>query len=652
MIGSEQRAPPSERTRERPPRLAFPVIAALALSVLAIAGNEQGARDVCAAPDAPLTCATPTMSQSDPTAIPSGQCAMPTFLRIVVVGDYGACTETTDECEAEAAVARAIRDVNPDAVIAVGDLNYDHGEAGVAAHPPPAGANPVHISQNNSRVFPPGLFTEPAAQADGHAHPPSPPDPTAGVELYESFIDDGRFLPTWGNHDYRTENAGPAKEFFQKSLPYAVQIGPVVVVGVDSNAVAVGDADPDGVVKAQATAGTAMPPSLSGQEDAVISALKLARACWRIMFMHHPPFHTAKDHRKHADSAVFDFIDEINKALGTEDKKLDAVLAGHLHALNVYFREEDKIFYVLSGAGGRTPYEINKVRGPISTGTVTATPAPTQIPTGTYTPGPTATARVPVVPADKALHGFAMIDVWTRPHDEQIRFWLVTLEEKPIPEATNWYDNWETTLRLGPEYPPFGQTTPCAEYPHCVANKPCTPETTPIAVATLDSTLPICENCFGIGWIEVPRVSCPITVTATTTPGTPGPENRRLMSARITVPTCDSPLVPSCTYNCPCPFRAIARNEMGHEIASVCMEPVQAHPFDPSLTTHFVGTTACLFDEFTTPTSWSIGPEYELDSFDCDFMCRNELVGVEYKVEYFCCNCFATFPTNTPTATY
>ncbi len=602
---------------------------ALTVSMLAIAGTELHPSDVCAAPDAPLTCATPTMSQVDPTSIPAGECVLPTFLRIVVVGDYGACTESQDECEAEAAVARAIREVNPDAVIAVGDLNYDHGEAGVAAHPPPAGAKPVHISQNNLRVFPPALFTETAAQADGNAHPPSPPDPTAGVELYESFIDNGRFLPTWGNHDYRTNNANPAKEFFQKSLPYAVQIGPVIVVGVDSNEVAVGDADEDDVVRAQATAGIAMPPSLGGQQDAVISALKLARACWRIVFMHHPAFHTGPKHHLKSDAAVFDFIDEVNKTLGAEGKKLDAVLAGHLHALNVYFREEDQIFHVLSGAGGRTTYEINKVRGPESTGTVTPTSTPTAIPTGTYTPQPTFTPKVPVVDFNNDLWGFAMIDVWTRPYEDQIRFWLVTLEKSnPDPEATDWYDQWETTLHRGPEYPPFGETTPCAEYPNCSANAPCTPATTPIAVATK-----ACDDCFGIGWIDTPRPSCP-----------EGP--RRLMGARITLPTCSA--IPVCNYSCPCPIRAVARNEMGHEISSVCLEPVQ-HPFSPSTITHFEGTTACLFDEFTAPTSWSITDDYMIQGFNCEFACSNAF-GKQFKVEYFCCNCLATHPTNTPTA--
>jgi len=533
---------------------------------------------------------------------------VPRFLRIAVVGDYGACTEDEARCLYEASVARAIVQAKPDAVIAVGDLNYSHGHDGPAGHPPPLGPNPVHISQNNLRVFPPELFPTPLSTLPpprsgwpaARAFPPSPPYPTEGVELYERYIEGNRFLPTWGNHDCRYDNANPAKEFFQRADTYAVQVGPVIFVAVDSNVASVTGNNKD----TEAIAALADPPSLAEQEAAVVQWLDTARACWRVVFMHHPAYssgNSASRRERNPYPGIREFIDNVNGALSA-DKQIDVVLAGHLHALEAL--RKNGAAYVLSGAGGENLYALN---APVGTG-------------------------IERLRRNDESHGFFLLDFWFKPYNDAMRIALVTVDETN-PEAENWYDRYTSKQHLVslPWHTPVGSTTPCAEYPWCEQSEDCvdlgaTPTPMSTSVATCDGNP---TQCFSLWkWFDVDRPSCQ--------------DERRLIRAKITLPICTS--APCLPATC-CPVQASARNQFGHIVARICLEPVYVYPpFGPPIITHFEGYTECIFDEFTTPLQWSVE---ELGSTDCSYSCQAN--GKRLQVEYFCCECFAVIPTNTPT---
>lgn len=579
---------------------------------LAVLGGGGGgalrSEVACAAPNAPLTCSgTPTTAALTPTFLPPGQCVVPRYLRIAVVGDYGACTEDEARCLYEASVARAIVQTKPDAVIAVGDLNYSHGHDGPAGHPPPSGSNPAHISQNNLRVFPPELFPTPLATLPpprsgwpaALAFPPLTPYPSEGVELYETFIEGNRFLPTWGNHDYRYDNANPAKAFFQRADTYAVQVGPVIFVAVDSNEASVTGNNRDG----EAVAAGADPPSLAEQEPAVVQWLDTARACWRVVFMHHPAYSrgvAGGGTIREPYPGIREFIDNVNDALSA-DKQIDVVLAGHLHALEAL--RKDGGAYVLSGAGGENLYRLE---------------SPTD-------PG---VDRLP--PSNDESHGFFLLDFWFKPNNDSMRIALVTVDETN-PGEENWYDRYSSKQHLIAWQTPVGSTTPCAEYPWCEQSEACedigaTPTPMSTSIATCEGNPTQCFSLFK--WFQAERPSCD--------------EERRLIRAKITLPICTSV---ACTPAICCPVQAVGRNLYGHHMARICLEPVYVYPpSGPPVITHFEGYSDCIFDEFTTPLQWSV---HEIGTTDCSYSCSSN--GKRLQVEYFCCECFALIPTNTPT---
>ncbi len=259
------------------------------LAVVALAGASSIVvrvdDELAGAPGVPPTGATATPG-----------CVVPKSVRIAVIGDYGACTLHPDYCEAEAAVAHFVRETNPEFVITVGDNDYNWGEAGPNKYPPPSGGGPAYISNNNSRVyrledFPTPYSTLPPPSPGGivgeEAFPPVPPTfpptptPSSGVELYEYFLNTGRFFVALGNHDWRQTDARPNKDYFQ-GIDEPHPAGPVEVFVVDTNQVSKRNYDPDGEVK--------NPPDLLPQAPEVAKALNDSAACWKILYMHHPAF--------------------------------------------------------------------------------------------------------------------------------------------------------------------------------------------------------------------------------------------------------------------------------------------------------------------------------------------------------------------------
>ena len=583
------------------------------LTLMMLAGTVSPAANVCAAPDAPMTCSgTATVAALTPTPIPSGQCVLPPYIRFVVVGDYGACTEYETDCEAEVAVAKAIREVNPDFVIAVGDLNYADGHGGPNQHPPTPGTDPVHISQNNMRVYPPTLFPEttlvPPVSTPGKlsamAFPPS--SDVGGIEIYESFIDGNRFFPTWGNHDYRTSDAGPAESFFNiTEFPYVVNVGPIVVVAVDSNYATYNGTDTDGY--AVSVGGD--PRTFDEQESAVREALKRSKACWRVVFMHHPAYHTGKNNHMRPSKDVREFLDDVNDPL-PEEKRADLILSGHIHGMEAAVL--DGAYYVLSGAGGKNLHAVGMPEPPA--------------------------VRTALAPQS---HGFVVGQVYTRPHKEKLSLAFVSVEQSN-PGATPWSDRYTSAWQhIVPKSTSTGTVTavPTCEHPWCASKGTCsttgpgTPTPTPFSTSLAPCLgTPACFST--VPWFDVERPSCP---------GNRGLGNRQLMRATITLPVCPSS-VSNCSAGLCCPIRAVARNEIGEIIATVCLEAVNLTGFT---TDYFQGTTACIFDELTTPSQWSI--EEVGTIANCQYTCSTG--SLKLKVEYTCCVCAATFPTNTPTPT-
>ena len=166
---------------------------------------------------------------SPPPAVAPGSCLNPSVMRFAVIGDYGACTVDIEQCKAEAAVAHFVRESGVPFVVSVGDMNYTD------AVPPLLAQNYLN---NNKRAKP------------GQAFVPAPlPPPATSVELYEAFINTGRFFVAYGNHDYHGDGAATAKALFsgQSGKNVSFRFGPLELFVVDTNQVAKGLVDPDGL---------------------------------------------------------------------------------------------------------------------------------------------------------------------------------------------------------------------------------------------------------------------------------------------------------------------------------------------------------------------------------------------------------------------
>jgi tartrate-resistant acid phosphatase type 5 len=204
--------------------------------------------------------------------------------RLAVIGDYGADTE------AEGFVAALVRGWNPDAVLTVGDNNYGAGTAEA-------------LDQNIGKHY------------------------ASFIGGYRGSLGTGsttnRFFPALGNHDWAAGLEGHLQFF---TLPgneryYDVDFGPVHVYAVDSD-----PNEPDGT----------SPTSAQGLW--LQQRLADSRACFDLVYFHHPPFSSGA----HGKSPHMDWP---FAAWGAE-----ATLAGHEHdyeRLEVY-----GIPYFVVGTGG------------------------------------------------------------------------------------------------------------------------------------------------------------------------------------------------------------------------------------------------------------------------------------------------------------
>jgi tartrate-resistant acid phosphatase type 5 len=146
---------------------------------------------------------------------------------------------------------------------------------------------------------------------------------------YGAGADTNRFFPALGNHDWRTDNAAPYFAYF--TLPgneryYTVRRGPVDFFILDSD-----EHEPDGI-----TADSAQAQWLRAQ-------LAASGAPWKLVILHHTPY-TSSLQRNSNRTLQWPFA-----GWGAS-----AVIAGHDH---LYERlEEEGIFYMVNGAGGKDLY--------------------------------------------------------------------------------------------------------------------------------------------------------------------------------------------------------------------------------------------------------------------------------------------------------
>jgi hypothetical protein len=130
-----------------------------------------------------------------------------------------------------------------------------------------------------------------------------------------------------GNHDWATGGQAHLNYF---TLPgneryYDVAAGPVHVFAVDSD-----PHEPDGIT------------ADSIQAQWLKQTLATSKACWKLVYMHHPPFSSGG----HGSSEWMRWP--------YQEWSADAVLAGHDHTYERIIHGD--IVYVVNGLGGNTPY--------------------------------------------------------------------------------------------------------------------------------------------------------------------------------------------------------------------------------------------------------------------------------------------------------
>lgn len=244
------------------------------------------------------TTATVTVEPPQPTATPA---ATPDPLRFAVIGDYGVAGQ------AEADVANIVREWKPELIITTGDNNYREGEAST-------------IDANIGQYY-----------AD-YIHPYK--------GQFGQGADENRFFPSPGNHDWNAPDLQPYLDYF--TLPgneryYDFRRGPVHFFSVDSDS-----REPDGVSQG------------SIQATWLRDALAASDAPWKLVYMHHPPYSSAR--HGNVDWMQWPF----------EEWGATAVLAGHDHVYERIVR--DGIVYFTNGLGGnpvRYNFKLLSVQGSI-----------------------------------------------------------------------------------------------------------------------------------------------------------------------------------------------------------------------------------------------------------------------------------------------
>jgi hypothetical protein len=215
-------------------------------------------------------------------------------VRFAVIGDYG------DNSPREAEVAALVQRLEPDFVITTGDNNY------------PAGQQQT-IDENIGQYY------------------------SSFISHYigdygQGAVGENRFFPALGNHDWQTDSVKAFTDYFilpNNERYYEFPWGPVRLFALDSD-----PHEPDGY------------DSQSLQAQWLEERLAAATEPWRIVYMHHPAYSSARPYA--TDSANWPYA-----AWGAS-----AVISGHAH---VYERLNiGGLTYIVNGLGGANPYNFDE----------------------------------------------------------------------------------------------------------------------------------------------------------------------------------------------------------------------------------------------------------------------------------------------------
>jgi hypothetical protein len=224
-------------------------------------------------------------------------------LRFAVIGDYGWCaTGTPPYCAAQEKVAALVNSWQPDVVLTTGDNNYPHGEL------------------DTWRVN--GTF-------------------------YDAYTSTGRFRPVIGNHDYHCEECPDAYvRIFGRGLTgqFALPSESVPLARyfmLDSNQA--------GKLASEVSRAKAARRSPISRQRAWLMRAHRLPACWKLVFMHHPPYSSGSHHGQHSSL-------QPGAGWNYAEWGIDAVFSGHEHNYESIVR--DGIYYFVNGSGGAPLYPL------------------------------------------------------------------------------------------------------------------------------------------------------------------------------------------------------------------------------------------------------------------------------------------------------
>ena len=212
-------------------------------------------------------------------------------IHFAVIGDYGKAGSS------ELAVSELVKSWNPDFIVTVGDNNYESGSAST-------------IDENIGQYYHEFIFPY--------------------IGSYGQGADTNKFFPSPGNHDWRTANLTPYRDYFE--LPnneryYDFSVGNVQFFMLDSD-----DDEPDGN------------SSSSIQANWFYNKISASNATWKIVCFHHPPYSSGR-HGSYTYMQQWDF----------SQTGATTVIAGHDHT---YERIEKNGFtYFVNGLGGKSIYD-------------------------------------------------------------------------------------------------------------------------------------------------------------------------------------------------------------------------------------------------------------------------------------------------------
>lgn len=224
-------------------------------------------------------------------------------LRFAVIGDFGSDATGADDAARELAVANLVKSWNPEFILALGDNNYQSGEAGT-------------IDQNIGKYYRDFIGNYQGA--------------------YTPWKDPGvnRFFPALGNHDWdctgcvAAQLPQPHLNYF--SLPgnerwYDFTWGPIHFFAIDS--------DPRVI-------------DFPAQKAWLQEKLAQSTQPFQIVFFHHAPYSSSSKHGS-----------DVRMQWPFWEWGAEVVLAGHVHQYERIMRSG--VQFVVNGTGGRAPYPFS-----------------------------------------------------------------------------------------------------------------------------------------------------------------------------------------------------------------------------------------------------------------------------------------------------